>query len=311
MESFLMAAQVVVPMAIMVGIGVMLRITKITDRDTMKKMDKITYHLLMPVLMFYNIYKTDFSQLKTIGYILYGLVGLIVIFLAALFLVPRIIKERPTAAAFGQAIIRPNYIIFGTAVAQSIYGDGNIGMILLMGAVAVPFFNSMSAIVLEAGRHGTSSPRKLLKAVVTNPNLIATAIGLAVNFMGIKLPFLVLDVVQDLSGLVTPISFLSIGVSLSVTISTRKSYLISGVLLRLILIPLVFLVGGIMLGYRGQELCSLMILFAAPTAVSSYPMAVAMDADGEFAGQIVAVSTICCLPTIFLWTLILNSMQLI
>ena len=311
MESFLMAAQVVVPMAIMVGIGVMLRITKITDRDTMKKMDKITYHLLMPVLMFYNIYKTDFSQLKTIGYILYGLVGLTVIFLAALFLVPRIIKERPTAAAFGQAIIRPNYIIFGTAVAQSIYGDGNIGMILLMGAVAVPFFNSMSAIVLEAGRHGTSSPRKLLKAVVTNPNLIATAIGLAVNFMGIKLPFLVLDVVQDLSGLVTPISFLSIGVSLSVTISTRKSYLISGVLLRLILIPLVFLVGGIMLGYRGQELCSLMILFAAPTAVSSYPMAVAMGADGEFAGQIVAVSTICCLPTIFLWTLILNSMQLI
>ena len=311
MESFLMAAQVVVPMAIMVGIGVMLRITKITDRDTMKKMDKITYHLLMPVLMFYNIYKTDFSQLKTIGYILYGLVGLTVIFLAALFLVPRIIKERPTAAAFGQAIIRPNYIIFGTAVAQSIYGDGNIGMILLMGAVAVPFFNSMSAIVLEAGRHGTSSPRKLLKAVVTNPNLIATAIGLAVNFMGINLPFLVLDVVQDLSGLVTPISFLSIGVSLSVTISTRKSYLISGVLLRLILIPLVFLVGGIMLGYRGQELCSLMILFAAPTAVSSYPMAVAMDADGEFAGQIVAVSTICCLPTIFLWTLILNSMQLI
>jgi len=311
MESFLMAAQVVVPMAIMVGIGVLLRLTKITDRDTMKKMDKITYNLLMPVLMFYNIYKTDFSELQNIGYILYGVAALTLIFLAALFLVPKLIKERPTAAAFGQAIIRPNYIIFGTAVAQSIYGDGNIGMILLMGAVAVPFFNSMSAIVLEAGRHGTASPKKLLIAVIKNPTLIATVIGLLVNLLGIELPFLILDVVQDLSGLVTPISFLSIGVSLSITISTKKSYLISGVILRLILIPLVFIAGGILLGFRSQQLCSLMILFAAPTAVSSYPMAVAMDADGEFAGQIVAVSTICCLPTIFLWTLILNSMQMI
>ena len=55
-------------------------------------------------------------------------------------------------------------------------------------------------------------------------------------------------------------------------------------------------------------LCALMILFAAPTAVSSYPMAVAMDADGDFAAQMVAYTTIFCLPTIFLWTLLLNSM---
>ena len=53
---------------------------------------------------------------------------------------------------------------------------------------------------------------------------------------------------------------------------------------------------------------ALMILFAAPTAVSSYPMAVAMDADGEFAAQMVAYTTIFCLPTIFLWTLLLNTM---
>ena len=51
-----------------------------------------------------------------------------------------------------------------------------------------------------------------------------------------------------------------------------------------------------------------MILFAAPVAVSSYPMAVAMGADGDLAAQLVAYTTILCLPTIFLWTLLLNSM---
>ena len=43
-------------------------------------------------------------------------------------------------------------------------------------------------------------------------------------------------------------------------------------------------------------------------AVSSYPMAVAMDADGDFAAQMVAYTTVLCLPTIFLWTLLLNTM---
>lgn len=311
MESFMMAARVVVPMAIMVTIGVLLRVRKITDVDTMKKVDKITYNLMMPVLMFYNIYKTDFTQLKNISYILYGGAGLTILFFVALFLVPEVIKQRPTAASFGQAIVRSNYILFGAAVAQSIYGEGNIGLIMLMGTVVVPMFNCYSAIILEAGRHGMASPKKLLLAVVKNPTLIATAIGLAVNFTGITVPDLLLGVVEDISGLTTPISFLSIGVTLSFRALKNKGYLISAIALRLVIIPLVFVLGGIALGYRGQELCALMILFAAPVAVSSYPMAVAMDADGDFAAQMVAVSTLACLPTIFVWTYLLNSLHMI
>ncbi len=311
MDSFMMAARVVVPMAIMVGIGALLRIGRISDADTMKKVDKITYNLLMPVLMFYNIYKTDFSQLKNVGYILYGAAGLTILFLIALFLIPKLIPSRPTAASYGQAIIRSNYILFGAAVAQSIYGDGNIGLILLMSAVAVPMFNCYSAIVLEAGRHGTASVKKLLLAVVKNPTLIATALGLLVNFSGIVIPELLIDVIQDLSGMTTPLSFLSIGVTLTFRTIGKKSYLVSGIALRLVIIPLIFVLGGIFLGYRGQELCALLILFAAPVAVSSYPMAVAMDADGDFAAQMVAVSTLACLPTIFIWTYVLNQLHML
>lgn len=311
MESFLMAAQVVVPMAIMVGIGMLLRIFKVTDVTTMKNVDKIIFKLLMPTLMFYNIYKTDFSRLQNVGYILYGAAGLIILFLAAMLVVPKFVRPRPTASSYGQAIVRSNYLLFGVAVAESIYGAGNIGLISLLGAVAVPMFNALSAVLLEAGRHGTASAKKLLIAIAKNPTVIATAIGLAVNFSGIRLPALALGVVEDISGMTTPLSFLSIGVSLSFGAVSKKGYLTSAIVLRLALIPLVFVLGAILMGFRGQELCALMILFAAPTAVSSYPMAVAMDADGDFAAQMVALTTVACLPTIFVWTLILNSMQML
>ena len=312
MESLMMATQVVVPMAIMVAIGVTLRIIKITDAPTMKRVDTLIFKVTMPTLMFYNIYKTDFTQLKNVNYIIYGVIGLLIVFMFALIAVPKFIHPRTTASAFGQAIMRSNYLVFGAAVAESIYGAGNYGLITLMGAVVVPLFNALSAIVLETGRHGTASPKKLLLSILKNPNIFAAIIGLAVNFSGITIPALFLGVVKDLAGLTTPLSFLSIGVSLGASGALiKKFYLASGIVLRLVLIPLVFVIGGIICGFRGQELCALMILFASPTAVSSYPMAVAMGADGDFAGQMVAFTTILCLPTIFVWTFILNSMYLI
>lgn len=312
MESFMMAARVAVPMAMMVGIGVLLRIFKVTDAPTMKKVDSMIFKVFMPMLSFYNIYKTDFSRMNNIGYILYGVMGLMVLFFAAMVFVPRYVKPRPVAASYGQAVFRSNYLIFGAAVAESIYGAGNIGMVSLLGAVVVPLFNVQASILLETARQGTASMKKLLLAIFKNPTVIVTVIGLAVNFTGIVLPELVIEVVQDLSGLTTPLSFLSIGVTLSLgSVTARKSYLISGVMLRLVLIPMAFVAGGIALGFRGQELCALMILFAAPVAVSSYPMAVAMDADGDFAAQMVAYTTVFCLPTIFVWTLLLNSLGML
>lgn len=312
MESFLMAVQVVVPMAIMVGIGVLLRIFKISDAATMKKVDKLIFNLTMPMVSFYNLYKTDFSKLSNLGYILYGTAAIMLLFFAAMWIVPKLVHPRPTASAFGQTIYRSNYLIFGNAVAEGIYGAGNYGLVTLLGAVVVPLFNVQASIQLEAGRNSAADGKKLLKAILKNPTVIATILGLAVNFSGIRLPSLMLGVVEDLAGLTTPLSFLSIGVSLSlVAVTDKKGYLFSGIALRLVLIPVVFLIPAVLLGFRGQELCAMMILFAAPVAVSSYPMAVAMDADGDFAAQMVAWTTVLCLPTFFLWTLLLNSLHML
>jgi len=311
MESFLMASRVVVPMALTMGVGVLLRVIGIVDRDTMKKVDVITYKVLSSVLIFYNIYYTDFSEISHPAYLLYGAFGLTVMFVVALYLPYRWIKERPTAAAFGQGIFRANYIIFGAAVATSIYGPGNIGLVMMMGALTLPMINAMSVIILEVGLQGKSvTVKSLAMPVITNPIVLSTIAGLIINVLGIKIPGLVMEVVEDLANMTTPMSFLSIGVSLSIQAFTKNKVLIAAISMRLIIFPLVLVTGAVLLGFRGIELCSLLVLFAAPAAVNSYPTAVAMGADGEFAGQMVAVSTICCLPTFFLWTLVLNTFGL-
>lgn len=308
MESFVMAAKVVLPMAMMVGIGVLFRIFSLADAPTMKKVDNMIFKVFMPMVSFYNIYKTDFSVFNNWGYILYGAAVLILLLFVAMFLVPKLVHPGPTAASYGQTLFRSNYLIFGNAVAESIYGAGNYGIVTLLGSIAVPLFNAEAAILLEKARNGSASGKKLLIAVVKNPTVIATVAGLVVNFTGLVLPEMVLDVVQDLAGLTTPLSFLSIGVTLSLGAVSKKKYLVSASVLRLVVLPVIFVSLGVVLGFRGQELCALMILFAAPVAVSSYPMAAAMGADGEFAAQMVAYTTVFCLPTIFVFTLVLNAL---
>ena len=308
MESLVMASRVVIPMAIMVGVGMLLRIVKLTDEPTMKNVDKLIFNLFLPMLCFYNVYQTDFSKVTQLRYIFFGAGMVLLLFLAGLFLVPTFVKPMPTAASYGQSLFRTNYVIFGAAVAESIYGAGNFGLVSLLSAVIVPMFNGLAAVLLERARNRSASAGKLLVAVAKNPTIIATVLGLVMNLMGLRIPVLLVDVVEDLSGLTTPLSFLSIGVTLKLSQVVKKGYLVFAVLLRLVLIPMTILPLAILQGFRGQELCALMILFAAPTAVSSYPMAVAMDADGDFAAQMVAYTTIFCLPTIFLWTLLLSYM---
>ena len=309
MNSFMVAANVVLPMALMMGVGVIMRLTGVTDRDTMKKVDKIIFNVLMSVLMFQNIYNLDLSELASAGFIAYGMAGLIGLFLIALFVVPRFVKPGATAAAFGQAIVRANYILYGVAVAQNLYGEGNLGILMLMGAVAIPMFNILSTILLEYGRSDKTAPGKMVMSVMKNPNVVAAIIGVVVNLSGIRLPDMISGVLSDLGGLASPLSFLSLGVSLNIAAVKRNGRLLSvGLLLRLVVIPGVMLTGAWLLGFQGQQMCAMMILFAAPVSVSSYPMAVAMDADGELAGQMVAFSTLFSLVTIFGWTALLSGL---
>lgn len=311
MNSFLVAARVVVPMAMMMAVGILMRTAKVTDRPAMKTVDQIVTQVSMPLLMFRNIYTTDFSLFVGVGYFLYSAVGLLLVFLFGITVLPKLMKEPSRAAAMGQALLRPNYILFGNAVAESIYGEGNIGTVMLLGAFAVPFFNALSVIILEFGRNAAASPGRIIRSILKNPIVQASLIALGMQALHIRLPGMVEDVCFDLAALATPLSFLSLGVSLDVAaIGRNRRPLALGVFTRLLLIPAIFVAGAILFGFRGQALCGIFMLFAAPTAVSSYPMAVSMGADPEIAGQMVIFTTVCCLPTFFFWVLIMSSLGL-
>ena len=311
LESFLAALRVVVPMALLMLVGAGARRMGVVDRPAMRSVDKLAFRIFMPVLLFKNIYETDLSRSFGLEEALFAAAAVTAIFPLALLLPRRLVEDRPKAAAIGQAMMRANYILFGIAVAESLFGEGNAGPVALLGTIIIPMTNALGVIVLELGRSGRASPGKVLTSILKNPMILATLAALGAAALPFRIPGLLWGVVEDVAGVTTTLSFLSLGVSLDFgEAHANRKPLALGVALRMAAMPLVFLPLSVALGFRGQTLCALMVLFAAPTAVASYPLAVAMGADGPLAGQLVCATTVLSMFTMFLCTFLLRGLGL-
>ena len=117
------------------------------------------------------------------------------------------------------------------------------------------------------------------------------------------------DVFVSLSRAATPLAFTMLGATLSMDgfLKNRKVLTIT-VLVRMLLVPAVTLSLSLLAGFRGPDLAGLMVFFASPVAVSSFTMAQQMGADGELAGQLVALTSTVSLITIFCITFLFQSM---
>ena len=311
-ENFLAALGAVLPMALLRALGAGTRRAGVVDRPTMRSLDKLTFRLFMPVLLFKNIYETDLSQNFDPREILFVVLALAALLPLALLLPRRLEPDPVRAATIGHAMMRTNYLLFGVTVAESIYGEGRIGSVALVGAVAVPITNALGVVILESGLSGRTSPGKLALSILKNPMVLATLAALGLMALPVRLPALLWGVIRDLAGVTTTLSFISLGVSLDLgEARANRRRLAVGTGLRTVLVPLVFLPLAVALGFRGQSLCALMVLFAAPTAVASYPMAVAMGADGPLAGQLVCATTVLSVFTMFCCTFLFQSLGLL
>ena len=76
---------------------------------------------------------------------------------------------------------------------------------------------------------------------------------------------------------------------------------------KLIIIPGIVIPVSILLGLRGPSLVTVAIYAAAPNAVNSYSTAVAMGGDADLANEIVVMSSIVSMLTLFGWFVLIGN----
>lgn len=309
MENLVISAQVVLPLLLMMLVGVLVRRCGLADENVLRRIDAIAFRIFLPVLLFQNLYTVDLAQAFDPKLMGYTILCVFAVFALSMALIPRWEKDSKKCAAIVQANIRSNFLIFGLAIAVSLYGESRTGPVALLGSVFVPLSNALAVVVLEYFRQGKVNTKQIALSIVKNPLVIAALLGVAVLLWRIPVPGVLAKTVKDMSAVATPLCLLTLGASLRFAdVRENARQLTLGLILRMVIVPCVFLFIGAALGFRNESLLALLVVFAAPTAVSSYTMAQQMGADGKLAAQLVVFTTVASLLTIFVFVFLFKEM---
>lgn len=309
MNSFFLAVSVVLPLLIYMMVGMLIRRLGILTEEHLKAMNKMIFRIMIPLALFFNVYRADIRSAVRLGLCLYVLCCVIIIFLLLWKFTGRWEKDAPTAATMVQGMYRSNFVLFGSAIAVSLCGADGQAAIAALAAVVVPAFNILAVILFEMTKGVKIRIRKLILEIFKNPLVDAGILGILVSTAKIRFPELLITPLETIGGIATPLALVVLGGLLSAkSISAHKWHLLLVAAFRLIIIPLAAVSVGILLGFRNDALVAILAVFASPTAVASTPMAQAMGGNGILAGEIVAVTSAGCIMTIFLWVMALSGM---
>lgn len=309
MNNLILSFNVVVPLFVNIMFGYFIKRIRLVDSNTLKIMNNVTFKTFLPLLLFYNVYKTDLDGTINKKLMIFAPTVIFIVCIITTILILMIEKENKRRGVLIQAIFRSNFVLFGLPVIISLFGDESAGVTSMLIAVVVPIFNFLAVIILEIFRGGRIDVKKIVKGIITNPLILSSMAGLILLFLNIKLPYFIEKSINDISKIATPLALIILGGSFEFNkVSGNIKQIFIGVMGKLIIVPIIFIPIAIKLGFRYIELATLMIMLTAPTAVSSFTMAEQMDGDGELAGQLVVFSSAASVFTIFIWIFIIKQL---
>ena len=289
--------------------------TSLADRKLTKQDNAIVFKIFLPCMLFYNVYQSDIGAEihSRIKLCIWAAGGLLILFVLLCLIVPKVVKQENQQGVVIQGIFRSNYVIFGVAVVQNMYGVKSTTTAAILSAILVPMYNFLAVVALSIfGEKRETDWKKIILDIVKNPLIISSVLGIIFSLLGISLPTAVDTTVQDLAKLSTPIAFMILGDDLDFS-KVKGNLKVASVVLtiKLVILPLIMIPMIVMMGYRDADLLSGLLAYQTPVAVSSYIMAQQAGADGQLAGQLVVFSSVLSIFTLFVTILILRMIGLL
>ncbi len=302
MQALSIAFHAIVPLFLIIALGFGVKRLGWIGPEDVRRFNKVCFYTFMPVMLFYNIYTSDFSHAVRLPYALF-VVGMALAMILLAFLITLAAEKTPERrGVMIQAAFRSNFVLLGLPIAEELLPNANFGVTALMIAIVVPIYNMMSVVVLEYFRGGKPKLGEVLLAVIKNPLIIASVVGLLMKALHITLPDVLVSFAGKMNSAATPLILMLLGASFEVRhIARYKKQLLVCVGLRLLVFPGAILTLAAAVGLRDIEFVTLLAMTAAPIAVNSFNMAQQLGGDSELAGSAVVISTAGSLFTLFLW----------
>lgn len=312
MGSFVVAFNAVMPVVLLVAFGYFLKQQRYFNKTTIAQLNKLCFDLLLPIVTFDNIRRTNLNEVFDLRFVLYAAGSIFIAIFLLVILVPLFETDRKKQGVIIQGAFRSNFVMLGIPLSSYIAGENSAVLASMLIMVIIPVFNAAAVILLSIYGGCTVNKKRLITDVLKNHMIIASALGIIVSLLHPPIPHFLDKSLTDIGkvGSVFPIIVLGAMLDFSKLSANFKNLLIT-VMGKLIGMPLIFITSAVYLGFSSNEIVALVALYGSPTAVISAVMAEQLGCDHELAAQVVVFSTVISCITIFGIVFVLSFLKII
>jgi len=284
------------PVFLLIALGAVLRRAGLVDPTFLRAADRLIYYVFFPILLFWKIGGTPTDAALPVVLWVGGVVPLLVVFGLSLAAIAALGMERFQAGAFSQATYRFNTYV-AIAVVGNVLGDAGVQRLGELLGLAIPVANVLAVMTLiwfsRQQLDQRQRVRLTLRALISNPLILACVAGMVWARVGPALPVAVDNTLRLAASITLPLALISIGGSLS--LASARGHLAPSLLataLKILVLPAVGYVLLRAMGAGPDDLLIGMLFLAMPASTAMYVLATQLDSDASLSAAIIVVSTV-------------------
>ena len=336
------------PVFLLMAAGYLMRLAGLIDLNFAGYMNRFVFQVALPLMLFRQIATAHFLDVWDTKFFLFcflsTIAAVVLCALISLFAVKK--HER---GEFIQASYRASQALLATVYIANMYGEsGTTVPIMIIGSV--PLYNVLAVMALtlfpgtesgeaagtgdakvdaasngasKAGKSGDGKNAKsggidcalvlkIAKGIITNPLILFIMFGIVWSLLGLPTGGIPDKTLSSITQLATPMGLLGMGATLDPKkVSGELKNALIATFLKLVGLVAVFLPIAAALGFRNEQLATILVMLGAPTTVSSYVMARNMGHEGTLTSNTVVLTTLLSAFTLTFWIWLLRTIGLI
>jgi len=286
-------ANALIPVMLIILLGVFLKRTELFSDEAWNGFGSLCYFVLFPALLIKTVATAEVESGFLFDYIIMVMLVVLIMSLFLLLLRPLLLLRYGISggaySSFFQGVTRWHAFV-ALSIVGILFGDEGVAYMAIIMAVIIPPLNVINVLILVKYAHSSADMRSVIGKVITNPFILACAVGVGINVLGIGLPSPVFQILDIIGGGALGLSLFTVGAGLRFS-AVKNNFELIGVttVLRLLGMPALMFFAGWLFGIDGMPLVVAVITASVPTATGAYILAKQMGGDDVLMANLITV----------------------
>lgn len=287
--------------SVVVGVGAIVGRTGVLGDNARTVLNRVAFHIGVPALLLLNLSQATLPQIFSLSLLVSALAATLAMGLGLLVFTAVRRRERGEAVIAAWTASYVNAGNLGIPLSAYVFGSTTeiSALILFQSAVMAP----IGIAILNSANTPRPSPARQVLALVKNPIIAASVLGLALAAAGLNIEGPIADPLELLADLAIPTVLLAFGISLTAGIGdappTNRLDLTIAVLVKTVLMPATaFALARWGLGASPEQQLLVTVLAALPSAQNINAYAAVYRRNESLARDATLISTAVSVPII-------------